>query len=263
MRPRVQETLFNDDSAGYTRQSMLRVGLTWIALVVSLATVSACAKQQAVKPNDPGVVGALMQPPPAETSASYHIQIGDELHVRFTYQPEMNEELPVRPDGRISLATTGEIAVAGLTPAELEALIVQKSSSKLRDPEVRIIVTKVGEQRVYVGGEVSRPGYVLLQPNMTPVQAVMQSGGFRMTAKPESTLLLSPHRDGEFSAARLNLKQVVEEGVPERVRLAAGDVLYVPASWIGDANQVVDLYVRGLIPVLPRVGVGYSLGQGQ
>jgi hypothetical protein len=35
----------------------------------------------------------------------------------------------------------------------------------------------------------------------------------------------------------------------------------VPSSWIGDANQVVDLYVRGLIPVLPRVGVGYSLGQ--
>jgi protein involved in polysaccharide export with SLBB domain len=231
-----------------------------MALVLPSVSMWGCASK-AVQPNDPGVVGALMEPPPAEASSTYKIQIGDELHIRFTYQPEMNEELPVRPDGRISLATTGEILVTGITPSELEALITQKSSTKLRDPEVHVIVTKVGEQRVYVGGEVARPGYVLLQANMTPVQAVMQSGGFRITAKPESTLLLSPHRDGEFTAARLNLKQVVEEGVPERVRLAAGDVLYVPSSWIGDANQVVDLYVRGLIPVLPRVGVGYSLGQ--
>lgn len=201
-----------------------------------------------------------MEPPPAEPgSSSYRIQVGDELHVRFTFQPEMNEQVPVRPDGRITLATTGEVAVAGMTPGELEQFVAERSRDRLRDPEVRVIVTKIGEQRVYVGGEVGRPGYVQLQPGMTPVQAVMQTGGFRMTAKPESTLLLSPRRDGQVSAARLNLKQVVEEGVPERVRLAAGDVIFVPSSWIGDANKVVDLYVRGLIPVLPRVGVGYSL----
>ena len=260
MRGEAKETLFNGDSPGYTSGSMiLRAVSFWFVFLPVLAT-GGCA--HSARPTDPGVVGALMQPPPAETSSTYRIQVGDQLHVRFTFQPEMSEEVPVRPDGRITLATTGEMVVAGLTPAEVEKIVVEKSSSRLRDPEVRVIVTKVGEQRVYVGGEVFRPGYVLLQPNMTPVQAVMQSGGFRMTAKPESTLLLSPRRDGEFSAARLNLKQVVDEGVPERVRLAAGDVLYVPSSWIGDANQVVDLYVRGLIPVLPRVGVGYSLGQG-
>jgi hypothetical protein len=191
---------------------ILRGVIVWATLLSPIAFGWGCAPK-AVHPSDPGVVGALMQPPLAEASAFYRIQIGDELHVRFTFQPEMNEQLPVRPDGRITLATTGEIAVAGLTPDELQQLIVEKSSRRLRDPEVQVIVTKVGEQRVYVGGEVSRPGYVLLQPNMTPVQAVMQTGGFRMTAEPESVLLLSPRRDGEFSAARLNLKQVVEEGV--------------------------------------------------
>jgi hypothetical protein len=60
----------------------------------------------------------------------------------------------------------------------------------------------------------------------------------------------------------MNMRQVVEEGVPERVRLGAGDVLFVPATWISDMNDVVNLYVRGLIPVLPRVGVGYSLNSG-
>ena len=47
--------------------------------------------------------------------------------------------------------------------------------------------------------------------------------------------------------------------MPERVRLRANEVVFVPKSWVGNMNDVVDLYVRGLIPALPRVGVGYSL----
>ena len=77
-----------------------------LLLAPTLFLVHGCAKQP-VAP-DPAVVGSLMQPPAAEASASYRMQIGDELHVRFTYQPEMNEQVPVRPDGRITLATTGE-----------------------------------------------------------------------------------------------------------------------------------------------------------
>jgi protein involved in polysaccharide export with SLBB domain len=249
-----ERALFNGGAPGYTTLPPMVRAVVLSCLLAGPVILSGCAHQSPALP-PPGLAGALMKPPPAEAASNYRIQVGDELHVRFTYQPEMNEQLPVRPDGRITLATTGEIVAAGLTPAELE----EASSKTLRDPEVHVILTKVGEQRVYVGGEVSRPGYVVLMPGMTPLQAVMQTGGFRPTAKPESVLLLSPHRDGEFSAARLNLQQVVEEGVPERVRLAAGDVLYVPASWIGDANEVVNLYVRGLIPVLPRVGAGYSL----
>jgi protein involved in polysaccharide export with SLBB domain len=236
------------------RDGLRAYGLAALALLA----VAGCSKHTP-RAASGGMSPLLLPAEPAQPGPTYRINTGDELHVRFTYHADQNEQVPVRPDGRITLATTGEVAVAGMTPGELEELIADRSRNRQRDPEVHVIVTKIGEQRVYVGGEVARPGYVQLQPGMTPVQAVMQTGGFRMTAKPESTLLLSPRRDGEVSAARLNLKQVVEEGVPERVRLAAGDVIFVPSSWIGDANKVVDLYVRGLIPVLPRVGVGYSL----
>jgi hypothetical protein len=225
-------------------------------LLLPALVLGGCAGRSAVPPNA-GVVGALMQPPPAEAAVTYRIQAGDELHVRFTYQPEMNEELPVRPDGRITLATTGEILVAGMTPAELEELIAEKSSARLRDPEVHVILTKVAEQRVYVGGEVGA-GPMVLQPGMTRWKRSANRGVPQHGKAPERALA-EPAPRGEFSAARLNLKQVVEEGVPERVRLAAGAVLNVPPSWIGDANEVVDLYVRGLIRA--AVGVGYSLSQ--
>jgi hypothetical protein len=72
-------------------------------------------------------------------------------------------------------------------------------------------------------------------------------------------LIMTPGPDGRFAAARIDMKQVVEDGVAERVRLHPNDVIYVPATWIADMNVVVDQYVRGLIPSLPRVGAGYSL----
>jgi len=230
-----------------------------MGIVLGLAVEGGCARRSAAPPLPPP---AVLQPaPPAAPRADYRIGTGDELHVRFLYQPDMTEQVPVRPDGRISLASTGEIVAVGLTPTELERVIVERSSRRLRNPEVTVVVTKLGEQRVYVGGEVGKPGYVLLRAEMTPLQAILEAGGFRNTAKLDSVLLLAPMADGKFSAARLDMQQVVEEGVPERVRLRADTVLYVPRTWVADMDVVVDQWVRGLIPALPRVGVGYSLSQ--
>src|SRR5437016_11497503 len=153
---------------------------------------------------------ALLPPPVREPGPAYRIQLGDELDVKFLYQPDMNEHVPVRPDGRISLPAAGEIAVVGMTPSDLERLVVERTSdlerlvvertsAHLRDPEVSVIVTKLGEQRVYIGGEVARPGYVALAGDMTPLQAVLQCGGFKKSAKLESVLLLTPGTDGAFS----------------------------------------------------------------
>ena len=201
----------------------------------------------------------LLPAEPMQPGPMYRIGVGDQLHVRFLYQPDMSEDVPVRPDGRISLGTTGEMTVVGMTPTELEKLIVERSSAHLRNPEVTVVVTKIGERRVYVGGEVARPGFVELQPDMTVLQAVLQTGGFRKTARLDSVLIMMPGPDGRFSAARVDMQSVVEDGVPERVRLHPDTIVYVPQTWIGNMDDVVDQWVRGLIPSLPRVGVGHSL----
>jgi protein involved in polysaccharide export with SLBB domain len=231
-----------------------------LVLIAALA-LGGCARRAPVAPLTTGDIAALQPASAPEPGPEYRIGQGDELHVRFLYQPDMNEQIPVRPDGRISLASTGEITAVGMTPRELEALIVERSSTRLRNPEVTVVVTKLGEQRVYVGGEVARPGFVPLRPDMTPLQAVLQSGGFTRRAKLDSVLLMTPGGDGKFSAARVDMQQVVNAGIPERVRLHPNDVLFVPQTWVADMNDVVDMYVRGLIPTLPRVGVGASLNQ--
>jgi len=235
---------------------------TLIALVLLAVTaVGGCAKKSPAPADPAAPVAALLPPRDPEPQPEYRIRANDELDVKFLYQPEMNEHVPVRPDGKISLPAAGEIEVVGMTPPELEKLIVERASKHLRDPEVTVVVVRLGEQRVYIGGEVMRPGFIVLQPDMTLLQAVLQSGGFKRSAKLDSVLLLTPAPGGTFSAARVDMQQVVEDGVAERVRLHPDAVVFVPQTWISEANDVVDMYVRGLFPALPKVGVGASLTQ--
>lgn len=232
--------------------------VTWLcaAALAVVASFGGCGGGH----NTSQVPSMALLPPPAPTPGpDYRLQLGDTLKVAFLFQPENDIDLVVRPDGRISLAAAGEIEAVGKTEQELEEIIRERASSHMRDPKVTVTVTKIGTQNIYVGGEVLRPGVVSLVPGMTPLQAVMEQGGFRPTAKRDSVVIIVPTADGKFSASRINLEQVLTDGVPERVRLRPNAVVFVPKTWVANANDVVDLYVRGLIPALPRVGVGYSL----
>ena len=198
---------------------------------------------------------ALLPPPVVTPGPDYRLQLGDSIKVQFLYQPENDMDLVVRPDGRISLSPAGEVDAVGKTERELEQIITERASEHLREPKVTVTVTKVGPQNIYVAGEVLHPGVVTLVPGMTPLQAVMEQGGFVPTAKRDSVVLILPTADGKFAASRINLEQVLTDGVPERVRLRPNAVIFVPKTWVAHADDVVDLYVRGLIPALPRVGV--------
>jgi polysaccharide biosynthesis/export protein PslD len=223
---------------------------------VAVAVLAACSSNQRLSA---ATSVALLPPPVFKPGPDYRLQLGDQLHVQFLYQPENDIDLVVRPDGRISLSPAGELEAAGKTEHELEQAITERAAQHLREPLVTVEVTKIGPQNVYVGGQVQRPGVVTLFPGMTPLQAVIEQGGFLPTAERDSVVLIVPTADGKFAASRINLEQVLTGGVAERVRLRPNAVIFVPKTWIANADDVVDLYVQGLLPTLPRVGVGYSL----
>jgi protein involved in polysaccharide export with SLBB domain len=188
------------------------------------------------------------------TRTDYRLQIGDRLTVKFPYHGKHNQELPVRPDGKISLDVTGEIVAEGMTPAELEEAIKQRSLRYLKNPEVVIVVTQFGDRRAFVGGEVGRPGFVALQDGMTPLQAVLAAGGFKDTARKDSVLYIARGSNGAYQASRVDLDAVVRDGEPETVRLSGNDVVYVPATRIANLNTFVDQYIRKVLPVDSRAG---------
>lgn len=207
-------------------------------------------------------------PPPDETYAltlmpvarpEYRLQAGDRLNVKFPYHGRSNQELPVRPDGKITLDVTGDIVAEGLTPHELEELIKQKASGRLKEPEVIVIVTSTGNRKAYVGGEVGKPGYVAVDEGMTPLQAVLAAGGFKDTAKKDSVLYIARGADGSYHSSRVDLNDVVRNGAPETVRLSGNDIVFVPATRIANANAFVDQYIRKLMPVDSRAGATAAL----
>ena len=129
---------------------------------------------------------------PAQTKAPlvYTIQPGDELDIKFFYNPELNETVTVRPDGKISLQLIDEIQAANLEPLELDRQLTDLYSRELRKPVLTVIVRSFTRQRVYVGGEVNKPGLVELPAGMTTLQAIFQSEGFKETADPAETLVI-------------------------------------------------------------------------
>jgi polysaccharide export outer membrane protein len=184
----------------------------------------------------------------------YRLMAGDKIHVKFPFHHPRDQELPVRPDGMISLDVTGEILAEGMTPLELAEVIKERSQRYLKKPEVVVIVTGIGDRRVYVGGEVNRPGFVVIQEGMTPLQAVMAVGGFKDTAQRKDVLYIARGSGGEYNASRIDLEDVVKNGAPEIVRLAGNDIVYVPATRIANAGIFVKQYIRDILPVESRAG---------
>jgi polysaccharide export outer membrane protein len=257
--PRGQRHRIRGYAQGPTRKSMTRiVGLLFAVYV--LASIAGCAGRQvaseSVAPLPP--LEAPEVPVSTDTSDSYRLRPGDVVRVKFLYHPELDVKLPIRPDGSVTLQGVGELHAAGKTANELAREIEKVSAKQLRDPEVTVIVADLGPHKVYVGGEVRVPGYVLFVEGMTPLQAILDRGGFTEFARTDSVLRLTI-RDQSYQATRIDLSTNISHGGADLTTLAANDVLFVPRTFIGDANAFVRNYVRGLLPVVPRAGVGIGI----
>ncbi len=225
------------------------------ALLVGVLVVG-CTTAPVDAPLPP--VGDPLSPSLVDTG-QYKLEPGDVLRVKFIYQPEMDVRVEIDPDGNIAIPGVGELQARGKTAEELATDIQTLSSATLRDPEVTVIVAQLGPRKVYVGGEVRLPGPVLYRVGMTPMQAILDRGGFTEVARIDSVLhVTSKGHSVEPTATRLDFSGELKQGEPELQTLAVNDVIYVPRTFIGDANAFVRLYIRGLMPTMPRFGVGLN-----
>src|SRR6185503_2383409 len=143
------------------RRSSMRAERSLAAALGFLVFVAAgCASRPTVPLGD--------QPPSA---GPYRIKVGDYLGVRFYKTPELNVEVPVRSDGKISLEVLGDVQAAGFEPTELSRLLSERYEAELTNPRVTVIVLAFGGQ-VFVGGEVKYPSAVAFATGMSVLQAI-------------------------------------------------------------------------------------------
>ena len=145
------------------------------------------------------------QPVPSLT-----LSAGDVLDVKFFYLPELDESQIVRPDGFMTLQLIGDISVQGKTPAELHRELLKRYATHLKNPNLTIMVRRMNDSRVWVSGEVKRPGPVQMPGRMTVLEAVMDvGGGTRPTADMKNVLVVR-QRDGRNYGCVVNLYDVLK-----------------------------------------------------
>ncbi len=195
---------------------------------------------------------------PSEPAKEYKLRAGDQMDIKFFYNPELNEQVTVRPDGRISLQLAHEIMAAGLTPAELTDLLTRTYSSELDKPEITVIVRSFSGQMVYVDGEVNKPGMLNMIAPMTVLQSLAQAGGVKDTAKRDEIVIIRRGLDNKPVVLLMNMEKVIDgTEMSQDLTLMPFDIVYVPKSNIANVNIWVDQYIRKNIPM--GIGFGYNL----
>ena len=194
-----------------------------------------------------------------EGQVDYFLQPGDALDIKFLYNPELNENVIIRPDGKISLQMIDETRAAGLTPAQLNEALTKAYSSQLKQPRITVIVKSFGGQRIYVGGEVNTPRTLTVNGKIDALQAIMDAGGFKPDAKPSSVMIISKDKENRPVARKVDLKKVLK-GAPstEDFTLRPFDVVFVPKTELATADEFMT-HIYNFIPRNIYFGFNYDV----
>lgn len=188
----------------------------------------------------------------------YVVRAGDSLAVRVdlatTTTTESGEAADnvqaviVSPTGTIDLRRLpGPLQVAGKSVSEVRAIVLEAYKREFNDVRIGVQLTEAALQSIYVCGEVRAPGALPFTPGMTMTQAIAQAGSFDITVKHNDIRILRINQDGTQRTFRVNMDAVLLEEQPDFL-LLPGDVVYAQTSLIADLGNLVELYIRRLLP---------------
>jgi len=200
-----------------------RQAALWAAMALLMIAVPTRAQDTKAQPTVPANAKA-----PATADPNYVIGPQDVLDVDVWKETELTRSVPVRPDGKISLPLLNDVQAAGLTPTQLSEELTKELKKFITDPQVTVIVTQINSQRVYILGEMVRPGAYPLLPGMTVLQALSSAGGFTQFANMKKIYVLR-NDGGKQEKFPFNYKDVVKgKNADEDIVLKAGDQIVVP-----------------------------------
>jgi polysaccharide biosynthesis/export protein len=208
----------------------MRVRFTAIALVAAVFCLAPFVAHAVTAQSEPSTTPEKSSSPmpAAGASSSYVIQPGDVLDIQVWKEPEVSKQVPVRPDGKISLPLVNDVQASGLTAGVLTGDLTQRLKKFISDPQVTVMVTQINSQRFYVMGEVTRGGTYPLMAGMTVLQGLSGAGGFTPFANPKKIYILRDE-GGKQVKYPFNYKEVVKgKNEDENILLKPGDTIVVP-----------------------------------
>jgi polysaccharide export outer membrane protein len=166
--------------------------------------------------------------PEVSVSDDYVIGAEDVLGVQFWREPEMSGDVIVRPDGMITLPLLGEVKAEGLKPNVLRDQVKSAAERFLTDANVTVIVRQVNSRKIYVTGQVAKPGAYSLASPRTVLQALAMAGGVTEYAESDN-ISVARTEQGKTKIFKFNYKNVSKgKGIEQNIQLQPGDTVMVP-----------------------------------
>jgi polysaccharide biosynthesis/export protein len=213
----------------------------------TLAAASGAAKAGAA-PVDSAAAAPVPVPlvPEMET---YQILVDDELTLMVVGYPELSGPVRVLPDGNITVPGAGSVYLLGASVTEATAKVNEALATIVRFPRATVSVTKFGERRVFVMGEVVGPGDHAYHRGLTVVGAIAQAGGFNNFAKRSSVIVLRRMGEQEAIAFRVDARGPLRgKHLEQDLPLRPYDIVYVPKTFIASVGVLLDQYFAQLTP---------------
>lgn len=157
---------------------------------------------------------------------TYLLGPGDTLEIVVYGEPDLSRTVTVKPDGAISLPLLGEVMAAGRTTRQLAADLVRAYSKYLKQPSISVTVRELRVDRIYILGQVSRPGEYQLRPGAGIMELLASAGGPTTRADLAKVVVMR----GRTEATQLNLLDAFARNRSPEFRLVAGDVLFIPET---------------------------------
>ena len=186
---------------------------------------------------------------PQVVTGPYRIQPGDVMQVKFFKSTQLNQTVPVGPDGGIFLPLIGRVDVLERTIDDVNQELLKRYDKEMIDPQITLSVNQYSGMLVYVGGEVNVPGVRAYRGGLTLVQAIMDAGGFSPKSRLSEVVLIRNSPDSSPVGTVVDVKEILRSAqFTKDVPLAPADVVFVPRKRIANLNLFIDQYLTKNIP---------------
>jgi polysaccharide export outer membrane protein len=198
-------------------------------LCVAAVALSSPAYAQPSPEGPPPAAAAAAPSAAAAVPADYVIGPDDVLAVVFWRDRDMSAEVVVRPDGLISLPLLNDVQASGLTPDALREKVQGEAKRYVEDPNVSVVVKEVRSRKVFITGNVERPGPYNLAGPMTVVQLIALAGGVREYAD-AGHIIIVRQEGKDQKRIRFDYNGVLKHNVSlaTNITLKPGDTVLVP-----------------------------------
>jgi protein involved in polysaccharide export with SLBB domain len=177
----------------------------------------------------------------------YRLYPGDEMDVTVPSAPELNKTVIVQPDGRITLPLIAPQMAAGRSVEQLEEQLSLAYSTQLLRPDVQVTL-RAQPLKVFVGGEVGKPGVYDMPGDMDALRAIIEAGGFTTSAKRSHVFIIRRGSDGRPMMRTVDFNRPFHTARAELVPLKRFDIVYVPRTALASlADVATDL--RNSVPI--------------